>query len=140
MLPYDPWADLAGRPHLTLLYRHQEPCGLYDRRERTIILRHGLTHAQRRCTLAHELVHDERDDVALSDAVLNARQELIVERTAARRLVPLSTLMDALMWTGDFGEAADELLVDVVTLRARMESLTPEERAVLDRLLDDRVA
>ena len=140
MQEYDPCRDLADRPHLTLIYRDQGPEGEYHRRTLTISLRHGLSQVKRRCVLAHELVHDERGDVALTEPALNARQELIVERTAARRLIPLHALLDALRWTGHVDEAAEELLVDVTTLRARLDCLTEEERAVLDALQDDWVA
>lgn len=140
MGPYDPWADLTDRPHLTLLYRAQRPCGLYDHHTKTITLRDGMTGAQRRCTLAHELVHEERGDVALSEVVLNARQEQIVERISARRLIALSDLLDALRWTSHLGEAAEELYVDLTTLRARIADLTELERAALDQLIQDRAA
>jgi len=137
---YDPWADLASRPDIRLLWRHQRPCGLYHHHEREISLRHGLTDAEGRSTLAHELVHAERGDVGLSEAALNARQELLVEREAARRLISLQELADAVRWTCHPGEVADLLRVDLGTLRARLECLTDDERLALDRASEQHAA
>ncbi|WP_092808103.1 ImmA/IrrE family metallo-endopeptidase [Klenkia marina] len=131
-LQYDPWADLAGRADLTLSWRHQKPCGQYFHHDRVIALRRGLTGAQARSTLAHELVHAERGDVGLSDAALDARQELIVQREAARRLIPLAALADAVRWTCHPAEAAELLHVDRGTLRTRLAMLTEAEKLVLD--------
>ena len=50
---------------------------------------------------------------------------------AARRLIPLDDLARALQWSAYLPEVAEELGVDVATLRARLCGLTPEER---DRL------
>jgi hypothetical protein len=131
-LLYDPWADLADRPDLTLAWRHQRPCGLYYHHERLIALRRGLSVGQARATLAHELVHAERGDVGLADEVLDARQELIVSREAARRLIPLAALADAVRLTCHPSEVADMLHVDRGTLRTRVEMLTEDEKLVLD--------
>lgn len=132
MQDYDPWQDLAGRPDLTLRWRHQRQCGLYRHHDRSILLRHGLTGAQARCTLAHELVHAERGDVQLSERALNARQELVVEREAARRLISLQALADAVRWSCRPEEVSEVLHVDVGTLRARLAALTDQEREALD--------
>lgn len=97
----------------------------------TIWLDHRLTPAQRRCTLAHELVHAMRGDRRCEDSVLNARQEAAVRRLTARLLVPLPRLAAALAWTQDEHELAAELHVDLDTLHARREHLTADERAEL---------
>lgn len=52
-----------------------------------------LTQVQRRCTIAHEAVHCERGVPA------DAREERAVEVIAARRLVALDALVDALVWS-----------------------------------------
>lgn len=137
---YDPWAQLAALPDIRLYWRHQRPCGAYHHHDRAIFLRHGLTEAQSRSTLAHELVHAERGDVELSEAALNARQELVVEREAARRLISLQALADAVRWTCHPGEVAEVLSVDVGTLRARLQHLTDDERAVLDAASEQHAA
>lgn len=132
MHEYDPWAELAAQPDIRLFWRHQKPCGLYHHDVREIHLRQGLTEAQGRSTLAHELIHAERGDVSLSEPALDARQELLVEREAARRLISVQALADAVRWTCHPGEVADVLRVDLLTLQTRFEGLTDEERAVLD--------
>ncbi|PRC44552.1 hypothetical protein C6A85_99665 [Mycobacterium sp. ITM-2017-0098] len=57
--------------------------------------RFGRLQVERRCTVAHELVHDERR-VFPTDPVMQAREETLVEQTAARRLIELPDLVDAL--------------------------------------------
>ena len=139
-LLYDPWADLDDQPDLTLHWRHQRPCGQYHHHDRTITLRRGLTSAQARSTLAHELVHAERGDVGLSDKPLDARQELVVEREAARRLITLTALADAVRWSCHPGEVAELLHVDRGTLRSRLAWLTDDERLVLDAAAEQHAA
>jgi len=129
---YDPWHALDDLPEVTVLWRHQKPCGLYYHHERMISLRVGLTAAQERCTLTHELVHAERGDFGVPEATLDARQELLVEREAARRLISLQALAEAVAWSCHPGEIAEALHVDLGTLRARLEALTDDERRVLD--------
>lgn len=112
--------------------------GYYDSASHTIWLHRGLTQAEMRCTLAHEIVHAERHDQPCEDRALDVRQEASVEREAARRLIGLADLADALRWTGSESEAAELLHVDLHMLRARLASLHPAEagylRAVAARL------
>lgn len=116
-------ADLAG-----------DVMGLWDQATRTIWLDSRLTFAERRCTLVHELVHAERGDIPCVDAVLDLRQERRVEREAARRLVNLEDLADAVRWSNDQAEVADALEVDLATLQARLAALSDTERAAVTRL------
>ena len=110
--------------------------GLWDESTRTLWLDAGLTPAERRSTLAHELVHAERGDVPCGDDVLDARQELWVEREAARRLVRWEALVEAARWSegGDVREVADLLGVDVETVRVRLADLSPQERHALGEI------
>ncbi|MBM7280315.1 hypothetical protein JTZ10_21460 [Gordonia rubripertincta] len=97
----------------------------------------GDLQSERRCTLTHELVHDERQ-VFPRDRVLRAREERTVETIAARRLITLEALADALRWTRHEREAAAELWVDVPMLVTFIQSLTEAERDWLnERLADD---
>jgi Zn-dependent peptidase ImmA (M78 family) len=105
--------------------------GLWDQRTRTVWLDSRLTPVERRCTLAHELVHAERGDVPCGDPALDARQETRVEREAARRLLPLARLAEVLRWSPDLREAAAELDVEVGVLELRLASLDDTERAAL---------
>ena len=134
---YHPWREARRRTHLHI---DLEP--MADRRRgcirgERITISTADTQAQRRSTLAHELVHDERQ-VFPRDRVLRAREEQAVERIAARRLIQLEQLADTLRWTREPREAAAELWVDVPMLVAFVRSLTDEERRWLDeRLADD---
>ncbi|UXA20662.1 hypothetical protein KXD98_07775 [Mycobacterium sp. SMC-4] len=103
-----------------------------------LIDRHQLQ-VERRCTLAHELVHDERRVFPAAPA-LRAREETLVERTAARRLIELPDLVDALRAcsTRCADELADHLWVDPPMLAARMDSLDPLEVAELEHHLEDQ--
>ncbi|GGB22253.1 hypothetical protein GCM10011489_08050 [Gordonia jinhuaensis] len=71
-----------------------------------------------------------------TDRVLRAREELTVERIAARRLIALDHLVDVLRWTRSTGEVAAELWVDVPMLQALGRSLTDAERAWIDEQLE----
>lgn len=96
-----------------------------------------LGQAERRSTLAHELEHIRRGHHGCQPPAVEAS----VEHHAARRLIPdVHALADALVWArGHLGEAADELWVDVPTLRARLDPthLHPAEVEILRRRLTD---
>ena len=134
---YHPWRDARRREHLTIdvepLRDDRRGCLSGDRV--TVNARDGQ--AGRRCTITHELVHDERR-VFPAEPVLRAREEERVERIAARRLIALDALVDTLCWTRDTGEAAAELWVDVPMFCAFVRSLTDAERAWIDAELEAR--
>ena len=103
-----------------------------------MIDRHQLQ-VERRCTVAHELVHDERR-VYPVNPTLRAREETLVERTAARRLIELGDLIDALRSCSSrhSADVADSLWVDQPMLHARMSALDPIEVAELEHHLEDQ--
>jgi Zn-dependent peptidase ImmA (M78 family) len=105
--------------------------GLWDERTRTVWLDAGLSTAERRCTLIHELIHAERGDVPCDHPALERRQERRVEREAARRLVSIDALIEAVRWSRDPHEVAAALEVDLEILGARIEALTQAERVLL---------
>ena len=81
--------------------------------------------AQRRSTLAHELAHLElRHGPGCTE-----REEREAGALAARWLVPLEDLVEASRWARSLGELADELWVDVETVRIRLSTLGDAERA-----------
>lgn len=135
---YHPWQHLAHLTHLTVRWSRDDAeldgaLGWFYVDTDEIVLDARQTQAERRSTLTHELVHAERGDGPCGSVVLDARQELVVSRAAARRLIPLRALGEALVWSRDPDEVADELWVDVETLRVRMAHLHPAERAYLIR-------
>jgi Zn-dependent peptidase ImmA (M78 family) len=128
---YDPWLDLAENwPEIEV---HVQPLGgqlLGVLRYPVIVLRAGTSAAQRRCTLAHELVHLERG--VRDCGPWAAREELHVHREAARRLIGPDDLFRAVRELGggtDLATLARALDVDAETARLRLELVTPAERA-----------
>lgn len=80
-----------------------------------------------RCTLVHELIHLERGHSTCQPPDVEAD----VAREAARRLIPIDELADALAQTRSELEIAEMLWVDVDTLRTRLSFLDDVERAQL---------
>ncbi|UEA61358.1 hypothetical protein LK459_11405 [Gordonia otitidis] len=134
---YHPWRDARDREHLNITFERladgRRGCLRGDR----ITINTGDDQAQRRSTLAHELVHDERR-VFPVDRVLRAREELTVERIAARRLIQLEALVDALLWARDAHETAAELWVDVPMLVVFVQSMTEDEKVWVGKQLEER--
>lgn len=132
-----PWRRLRGLPHWDLVWCDL-PVGMLgwtDHAGQRILMQRGQTQAQRRSTLCHELEHIERG-VRFHGPVLRAREELFVERAAARRLISIEALGEALAWAHTPAEAADELWVDEPLLMARLRHLHPAERQYLKRRLE----
>jgi hypothetical protein len=137
---WHPWR-YAGEhyPNITIECHRELPehiWGLTSFSLRTIWLCRRLRQTHRRCTLTHELIHLERGPMP-TDPVLAAREERTVDRLAAQRLITLPALADALRWTRQPHELAEQLWVDEPTLRTRMETLDPLETAELEHQLGD---
>lgn len=143
MTRYSPWGDLASREHLTLaVTRLPSGRGWWMPDLDGIALDDRQSQAELRCALAHELVHAERGDTPCRDdnPRVALRQEQHADRTAARRLVTVERLAAGLLWALDEHELADELNVDVSTLRTRLDTPTDDERREVDELLWAREA
>jgi hypothetical protein len=130
---YDPWHDLAVNwPEIEVVI---EPMGgrlLGVLRYPVIALRAGTSAAQRRCTLTHEIVHLERGVAECGP--WSDREELLVHREVARRLIPLADLAAAvrnLGGTAVLAELAQALDVDLETARLRLDMLTSAELAAI---------
>lgn len=133
-----PWRRLREFAHVTLLWHDGGPMGVTNFARQTISLRRGMTWAERRCTIQHELLHVERGPVPLS---LAGREEERVRRETARLMLPcVKRIGEALAWAHSEEEAADELCVDESVLRYRLRHLHPSERAYLDRRLSGLTA
>lgn len=132
-----PWRALRALTHWRLRFAPL-PDGIKGEtcwESRTITLRPGLSQAERRSTLAHELVHVERGPFP---DVCEVQEERAVSREAARRLIPWSRLADACRWADDVHELAEELWVDEDTILVRLKSLHPVERAQLTEIAKGR--
>lgn len=117
---WNPWAALRARPDITL-----ERTWLRGRRgmwiphgdgTSTIVLDVRLSRRERRCVLAHELVHAERGiayDQSTPQALIDIEERMVWRETVAR-LVPadeLATLIEA-CGVLEVWEIADEFDVD----------------------------
>lgn len=138
-MKYSPWGDLARHAELELVWRRLVGVdSLYDRDGRTVFIDPRLLQAERRCALAHELVHAERGDAGLACPVLDLRQEILVESMSARRLITLVELVEALLWSQDEYELAECLWVDVATVQARLDNLSDDEKDYVTQRLWER--
>lgn len=138
---YHPWRILREHfPDVEMVCDHQPddgdaawtewgPSGI------TITIDRRLPQATRRSVLAHELEHVTRGPLC-GHPVLDAREELSVDRAAARRLITIEQLAHAASWSTDLHELADELWVHPEVVRTRLESLTKEESIWLETRLD----
>lgn len=131
---WNPWRSLRSLADWTLHWTHlpDDLLGITDFETKSITLAEGMTQAQRRCTIAHELEHVHRGPVLEHH---REREERRAEAHAARRLLPDPHIIaEALVWSrGDVHEAAEALWVDEPTLRARLDvrHLHPAERAII---------
>lgn len=97
-------------------------CGETNGRD-LIRLDKRLLQVERRCTLAHELVHLEAGE----GRACSASREREVNRIAAARLISLEALVKAARWARSPVELAEELWVTTSMLEARCETLTAAE-------------
>ncbi len=135
---WHPWRVLRRTPDLYVQWTDDLPAdtlGAYDGHG-TVFLASGQLQTEARCTLTHEQVHAERGDVGHCDPKTERR----VRREAARRLVPVRALAEALLFHGerDLPAVADELWVDLDTLTVRLDTMHPADRGYLTRRLQDR--
>lgn len=133
---YHPWRVLgADWAHVAVEHRDDLAAGrLGETDGRTSIrLRMPMLQVERRCTLAHELIHLERGDTGeCTPAVEHA-----IDREVARRLITIRALCTGIRWTLDPAELADELWVTDKILAARFDHMPEHEvRAVLEAAHD----
>lgn len=107
---------------------------------RVIIVAIGKTVAERRCSLAHAICHLDLEHLPSEAGTFERRQEAEADQLAARRLIPIEVLVDAVCWTTDPSEACAEMNVDMDMLRCRAEHLHPAERGLIKNALSRREA
>lgn len=127
-----PWRTLGSLPEITLEWHDGGDAGWYDFETQTISIRRGMSQAERRSTLRHELEHHFRGPFLER---LLVREEEACEYAAARDLIDIRKLGEALAWTQDLDEVADELWVDPELVMIRTRRLHMSERAYLKRRL-----
>lgn len=135
---WHPWRHAAEHYPDVIISCHRElpeqMWGLTNFSLRKVWICKRLRQVHRRCTLTHELIHLERGPVPPH---LQADEERIVDELAARRLIELPDLIEALRWTQDPTELAEGLWVDRSTLKTRMNTLDPVEVANIEHALED---
>lgn len=109
--------------------------GVCDFQAKRITLDVDLLEVEARCTLAHELLHAIRGPVP-ANPVLAAREERQVEQQAARRLIPLGALIEALKWSRRPSEVAEALGVDEDMLGARMAGMDAVELQAIEEAVE----
>jgi Zn-dependent peptidase ImmA (M78 family) len=135
---YNPWAHVQDMADVLVAVDHLEHADAYwEPDERVILLDRRLTQRQRRSRLAHELAHMEAGDECCEHGPdghrLAMRQERRANDTAARRLITIGALAEALLWACDVDELAEDLHVDEDTVRARIDGLTEDELEYIRR-------
>lgn len=127
---HHPWRGLRALTEWTLHFGElpDGELGATCYESQTITLAPGQSQAQRRSTIAHEVVHAERPAFLES---LRDKEEHWVSAEAARRLIPFEALVEALRWARSVHELAEELWVDEATVHDRFKHLHPSERTKL---------
>lgn len=124
---FHPWRALRSAEHVDLQWsRHPAVLGRTNGTNR-ITLHPDQLQVERRCTLTHEMVHLEWGHRSGCHPTVERQ----VRAEAARRLITIEYLLDALAWTDDWDEAADVLWVTVDVLRDRIDNLSADETAAL---------
>lgn len=142
---YDPWSDLASRPHLTYVTtRLPLADAWYLPDVPGIAMDDRLTRTERRCVLAHELAHidlghhHQPAGNGPGTSRMARRNERDADMLAARRLICIYRLAAALAEERHCRWHVAELLdVTEQLLQVRLEHLHPSERALLKRVLTD---
>jgi len=138
-MTWSPWAELRRHPDIWVhRCRLTEALGWWCPDERVILVDDRLDDRATRCVVAHELAHavlGHRGGPQLGDHEWFARRlEADADRWAARRLVSVEALGDALAEHPDDEEAAAaQLSVTAEVLRVRLAALEPAERQHLRR-------
>lgn len=135
---YSPWAELASLPHLIL--KREPPAlgrlGEYVHDRHLIRLHPEMPRRQARSVLCHELRHHEFGDIGTSCGKTTAMQERRADANAARLLVDVYDLADAMVIHARHASAcAVELRVSLDVVQTRVRLLHPAERAYIKRRL-----
>lgn len=129
-MAYDPWGEVPAGWSVDFVVMPVRGACRWSRK--SILLDIRLSRVEQCCTLAHELVHAERGPFP---RWLTAREESVADAKAARRLIPLDALGEALAWSLHPVVAAEELGVDPPTLEALLRDLAEAEVEALRRRL-----
>ena len=132
-MTWHPWRHLRAMSDVHVTWDAADgTLGTWCAGTRSMAFHPDQSQAQRRCTVAHEIVHAELAHVG----PCTEATELRVLKISARRLIGLRALADAVVFHLDDRTAlAQELWVDRQTLDARLDHLHPWEQGYLQRRL-----
>ncbi|MDY6054378.1 ImmA/IrrE family metallo-endopeptidase [Micrococcus sp.] len=127
---FHPWRSLRAMTHVVVVWARPHPAapGATDGATR-IWLDPRMSQVERRCVLAHELVHLEHGHRGCQPPAVENR----VRAETARLLVTAEDLLAALPWALSLEELADELWVTPLVAADRLLALTPDEAAACTR-------
>lgn len=136
---WHPWRYMAEQfPHFVICTSYELPPGVRGlvKGERIWLCR-TLDQAGRRTVLSHEIGHIERGmPIYPRHHLYTRREERIVDQIAARRLIPIAKLVDAMKWSRHPAELAEALWTTPRMVECRLNSLDPIEVAQLEHQLD----
>lgn len=130
---WSPWQHVAEQWPGVIVHRArlQEGRGWWCAAQQVIIVDDRLGRVASRCALSHELGHAElghRSCDGYADAArATLRMERDAEAWAARQMIGVDQLADALAWAHDRAQAAAELDVVQDLLDVRLARLHPTE-------------
>lgn len=136
MTSYDPYthAERLGIPVRPAVLPYGLG-GLWLPEHRTIYLSHDLHPIRARCTCGHEVQHVIRGvKHTRGSREWHRVIEAQCDRDAAALLISVEDLADQVAGSADPGEWATNLRVTGRMIRARLRSLTPGERELLDTI------
>lgn len=129
---YCPWDELCTTDlHLEWRELSHGRVGEYEHATRTIRLDPRMGETQRRAVLCHELRHAAAGDIPQRSSRRNAAQEARADDAAARLLIDVEDLGEAMRELDDTDAVAAMLDVPSDVLINRLLGLLPVERAYL---------
>lgn len=135
-MTFHPWRSLRTLQDLDLGWQESDDeLGHFDFARNRVTITSGMSQAERRSTITHELIHYERGPVAPG---CEEAEERTVDDLASRRLISLEALVDGMVWCYGEQELADHLWVDLPTLVTRLRNLSAAESRFLNDELDRR--
>lgn len=128
---FHPWGILRKLTHIRVTWADL-PTGIlgYTNGVDEIVMDKRLLQVERRCTLAHELVHIEWGHTKCQ----SHKCEQLVLAEVSRRLIPIEQMLKYIPWARNFSELADELWVTGDVLGDRIKCLTKDEWVLIKAL------
>lgn len=136
-MQWHPWRALREMEHVALDWHDsEESMGFVTfGHEPCVTMTAGMSQAERRATLTHELIHLERGPCVPGH---EEAEEATVRRLSAERLMPFDDLVEAMFWCYGEQELAEHFHVDIDVVVDRLRNLTAEETAYVNAEMDRR--